>query len=302
MRVEYAKRAAMKLYRAYGLTIQSTLDIPGAIAIAGDAGPVDIVVTEGPVAVGSNWSGLTELSDDGRVMFEARGAARFLCEADAVTLDRIAGANDRKIGGFLIATALPAVLWMRGEIVLHAAAVMLPGTAGALAIMGAQWSGKSTVLRSLIAMGARIVADDTVCVRRAAAGIEASGLSGGYFLGKPPRAYHAVEGGIDTAPLTGIMLLTPRTGDEPDIRKLPPIEALTGLIAHRHRPRIPALLGRTGGRAAGVRMAAARRRNHADRRRNRAVGEICAGDLVALVRRSSSTAADAPCGFFAGAA
>lgn len=234
----------MKLYRAYGLTIRSTLEIPGAIAIAGDGGPADIAVIEGPVAAGGNRRGLTELRDDGRIMFESRGAARYLCEAGAVTVERVAGASDRKIGAFLIATALPAVLWMRGEIVLHAAAVVLPGAAGALAVMGAQWSGKSTVLRSLIAMGARIVADDTVCVRRTVTGIEASGLPGGYFLSKPPRAFHAVGGGIDSASLAGIMLLTPRTVRQAEIRKLTRIEALTGLIGNRHRPRIPVLLGR----------------------------------------------------------
>lgn len=234
----------MKLYRAYGLTIRSTLEIPGAIAVADDAGPADIVVNEGPVAAGSNRRGLTQLCDDGGVMFESPGAARYLCDAGAVTVDRISGASDRKIGGFLIATALPAVLWMRGEIVLHSAAVVLPEAAGTLAIMGPQWSGKSTVLGALIAMGARIVADDTVCVRRGAAGLEASGLPGGYFLGRPPRTFHAVEGGIDSAPLAGIMLLTPRTEGHAEIRKLTRIEALPGLIANRQRPRIPVLLGR----------------------------------------------------------
>ena len=234
----------MTLYRAYGLTIRSTLEIPGAVAIAGDAGAADIVIAEGPVVAQGGRRVLTQLRDDGRLTFEPPGAARFLCDRDSIAFERLAGASDRMIGGFLIATALPAVLWMRGEIVLHAAAAILPGASEALAIMGASRSGKSTVLRALIAMGARILADDTVCVRRTAAGIEASGLPGGYFLGDRPRTFHPVGHGVDTAPLAGIMLLNPRTGEEPDIRKLPRIEALTGLIAHRHRPRIPMLLGR----------------------------------------------------------
>lgn len=234
----------MKLYRAYGLTIRSALEIPGAVVIADGAGRADIVIAEGPVAAGSGTRGLTHLTGDGRVTVELSRAVRFLCAPDAIIFERVAGASDRMIGGFLIATALPAVLWMRGEIVLHAAAVMLPGTAGALAIMGASRSGKSTALRALLAVGARIVADDTICVRRTAVGIEASGLPGGYFLGGRPRAFHAVEDGVDAAPLAGILLLTPRTGEKADIRKLPRIEGLTGLIAHRHRPRIPVLLGR----------------------------------------------------------
>jgi len=240
---EYAKRAGMQSCRAYRLTIRSTLEIPGALPVEDDAGLADISIFEAPVVAQGKQFGPYTLRDDGRLVFEMAGVARYLCDEESVAIERLDGADDAAVAGYLIATALPAVLWMRGEIVLHTAAAMLPGAAGAFAVMGASGSGKSTVLRALIAMGARIVADDTVCVRQGSTGVEVSGLAGGYFHGDP-RIFHAVERGLDSAPLAGIALLEmPRADGSSEIRQLPRLEALTTLIGNRHRPRVPALLG-----------------------------------------------------------
>jgi len=232
----------MSLVRAYCLTIRSTLEIPGALT--GGAGPVDIVISEGPVPAEGAQQRPYLLREDGRLVFEMAGVARYLCDPQSIVFERVDDAPDATIAGYLIATALPALLWMRGEIVLHAAAAMLPGATSAFAVMGESGSGKSTLLRALVAMGARIVADDTICVRQTATGVEASGLAGGYFLGEAPRVFHPVEGGLDGAPLAGIALLeTPRAAGPPEIHRVPRLEALTTLIANRHRPRVPLLLG-----------------------------------------------------------
>ena len=98
----------------------------------------------------------------------------------------------------LMATALPAALWMRGETVLHAGAVLLPGMTHAVAFAGASGSGKSTMLRALLEHGARLVADDTVCVRAAANGYQVAGLSAG-----TQRRVGAWQPGIQTAAGTG---------------------------------------------------------------------------------------------------
>lgn len=232
------------LYRAYGLTIASTLEIPGGLPVAANGGLADIDVREGPVAVEGEQFGPYRLRDDGRLVFEAAGVARYLCDAGSVTVERYGPDKDRATAGYLIATALPAVLWMRGEIVLHAAAALMPGAEAAVAIMGVSGSGKSTVLQAMVAMGARIVADDTICVRRTGRGVEASGLAGGYFLSARPRVFHAVPGGLDSAPLAGMVLLeTPRVAGAPEIEPGSRLEALTLLIANRHRPRVPVILG-----------------------------------------------------------
>lgn len=256
---------------AYDLTVRSTLPIPGALPIAG--GVADIEVREGAVADEGKAFGPYRLRADAKLVFEAPGVARYLCDAESIMVERI---GDGDVSGFLIATALPAVLWMRGEIVLHAAAAVMPGAAGAIAIMGASGSGKSTVLRAMVAMGARIVADDSLCVR----GTGGSGLAGGYFLGEPPRAFHPVADGLAAAPLAGIVLLE-RSEGAPEMKRLPKLEALTTLIGNRHRPRIPVILGLQPGLMVPLAELAGAVPVHVWKRREGATG-LEAGEIALL--------------------
>ena len=179
------------------------------------------------------------------------GIARYRCDAGArMTVERIGDTPEGMAASYLIATALPALLWMRGEIVLHAAAAMLPGAAGAIAIGGASGTGKSTVLRQLVAAGASVVADDSLCLRFSGADMTVSGLAGGYFVAEADdnraRRLEIVppEYQIRAAPLAGLVMLGPRlSSGEPTFHPLRGVAALEALLANRHRPRIPTLLG-----------------------------------------------------------
>ncbi|WP_197422007.1 hypothetical protein, partial [Sphingomonas sp. CCH9-H8] len=46
------------------------------------------------------------------------------------------------------------------------------------------------------------------------------------------------------ASIAAILLLDPQTDGNGDAVRLDPVAAVTGLLTHRHRPRVPALLGR----------------------------------------------------------
>jgi len=165
-------------------------------------------------------------------------------------VERIGDTTESVAASFLIATALPALLWMRGEIVLHAAAALLPGAAGAIAIGGASGTGKSAILRQLVAAGASVVADDSVCLRFNGADMTVSGLAGGYFVAEADndrsRRFEVVqpEHQIPAARLTGLVMLGARlSSGAPAFHPLRGAAALEALLASRHRPRIPTLLG-----------------------------------------------------------
>lgn len=231
---------------AHGLAVRSCVTIPGATAVAPDAATtVDIDIAMGEIADGGEVIGPYRLQADALV-FEASGVARFRCQATSIVIAPIGDASDEAIAGFLVATALPATLWMRGDIVLHGAAAQLPGAAGVVAILGPSGSGKSTVLSRLVKSGARIVADDSIRVTRTPSGFEASGLAGGYFLGGEPRVFNPVpaETRLTAAPLIGIAVLDSRRSAEgPDIRRMEALGAFQALLGNRHRPRVPRLLG-----------------------------------------------------------
>lgn len=242
-------------YLAYRLTVRSELPLPGGVEIAeGDprlAGGCDLSVVRGRAAIEGPARALGLYRHaEGKLLFELPGIGRYLCAEDGcITVERLQDASDDLLADYLVATALPAMLWMRGEIVLHAAAAVLPGASRAVAIGGASGSGKSTVLRQLVAAGARMIADDTIRLRFSGDEIEVSGLAGGYFLagaGQAERAFHAVppESRAESAALGGIALLGLPRRETAEWRRLGGVDALEALLASRHRPRVPALLGR----------------------------------------------------------
>jgi len=231
---------------AHGLMVRTCVTIPGATAVQpGSATTVDVDITWGEIAEGGEMVGPYRLQPDALV-FESAGVARYRCRATSIVIARTGEAGDEVIAGFLVATALPATLWMRGDIVLHGAAAQLPGASGAVAILGPSGSGKSTVLGRLVESGARPVADDSIRVTRTASGFEASGLAGGYFLGGEPRVFHTVpaETRLAAAPLIAIAVLDPRrSAERADFRRMEALDAVQALLGNRHRPRIPRLLG-----------------------------------------------------------
>ena len=248
--------AIARHYLAYDLVVRSGLALPGGIPLeSGDprlAAGVDIEIVEGDAALPGivRALGPYRLAGDS-LSFEMPEIARYRCDAGArMIVERTGGTSESVAAHYLIATALPALLWMRGEIVLHAAAALLPGAAGAIAVGGASRSGKSTVLRQLVAAGASVVADDSVCLRFSGTDMTISGLAGGYFVAEADstvsRRFESVppERQIRAAPLAGLVMLGARLpSGAPAFRALGGVAALEALLGSRHRPRIPTLLG-----------------------------------------------------------
>jgi len=211
---------------------------------------IDVVMGDAALTGPARALGPYHLAGDA-LLFEMPGVARYRCEAgERIIIERAAAASESAVAGYLIATALPALLWMRGDIVLHMAAAVLPGMAGAIAFGGASGSGKSTVLHQLATAGAHVVADDTICVRFDEETMVVSGLPGGYFLADADadaRTFRTLPPGqcLSSAYLAGVVMLGPRrSSGVAAFNALKGASAFEVLLAGRHRPRVPTLLGR----------------------------------------------------------
>jgi hypothetical protein len=231
-------------FTAFDLVVRSDLALPGAMPAAEDAA-ADVVVVRGSVA--PLGEGVRYGVADGAVTIDLPPFARFRCSADEIMVDE---GEDPDLALRLVANALPATVWLRGDPVLHAACFVPEGGAGAIAVCGASGSGKSTVLAAMLARGAGVVSDDMIRVR----GNDpiASGLPG--ITWRKATADAARRTGWTVAPdrvvpaagLAAIMVLAPPTDDGPAFRRLRGGGAIAAVLAQRHRAAIPALLGIEG--------------------------------------------------------
>lgn len=235
----------MQRLTGYGLRLESQLAVPGAV-VDDRGGSPDVAISLEPARSTADAPVYARTPDG--LCFVCPGVASYRISAHAITVAPDPDVPPDMVTGMLVATALPALLWLRGRFVLHAGAVRLPGASG-LAIAGASGSGKSTILAQLARAGAALIGDDTIAFS-SATGTAASGLGGGWFAARTDgsgRTFVAVDAGQScaSAPIAAILLLDPHPEGDGGIVRLDPVAAVTSLLTHRHRPRVPALLGRT---------------------------------------------------------
>jgi hypothetical protein len=236
-------------YRGFGLEITSDFAIPGASESRPTAAPPDLRIDLGTTQLGPEAQELPPYRQLGeRLELVVPGIASYRLEAaDRLVVCPAIEAAEHDVSALLIASGIPMALWAREGLVLHASGVILPGTTQAIAIAGASGNGKSALARMLIEAGAKLVGDDTVWLREQIGEITASGLPGGIFApdrGQPERPFWPTHSAAqaETAPLCAIVVLDPSQPSCPAQRLTGPA-ALTALLRHRHRPRIPGLLG-----------------------------------------------------------
>ncbi len=241
--------AARRRYIAYGLVIDSTLALRGALAATGAAAarahadieirtgaiPADLVVEKqvGPYS----WC-------PGKIIFDMPSVGRYYCDGGrAMTVEPAQGAASRSVEDMLIATALPVLLWMRDQVILHASCLQLPGFPAAIALSGPSGIGKSTLLQQGYLGGARIVGDDTIALHGHEDGVTASGLPG-LIQGAGATAV-ARDRALNEAPLGAVFFLsrTPSLNNL-SFSELTGAGALQAMLGQRHRNRVLGLLGK----------------------------------------------------------
>jgi len=239
-------------YRGYGLQIDSELEIIGAQPISAVSGVrSDIQIAYGLTEIGKGATAhgpYRRLGD--QILLDAADVGQFLCiGGEKIIINPAHGSSPDKCAELLIATALPALLWMRGAFVVHAAAALLLGRGQAIAITGASGVGKSTVLAQLARAGAAVVGDDSITIASDGEGVSASGLPGSYFLANGESAERRR---IDVplcqqsprANLGALFILERQpVPAAPRFERLQGVAAFEALLRSRHRPRVPHAMG-----------------------------------------------------------
>ncbi|ATQ67606.1 MULTISPECIES: hypothetical protein [Methylosinus] len=236
----------MRRLFGFGQIIASEAPVPGARDWVGDEATAPGVVIFCDVAAEDAFAAPAGFSREGDALrLAVPGIASYLCSASAIEVTPSAHAKTEEIGERLIAGALPASLWMQGRLVLHAAAVCARPGGPALGILGRSGAGKSTLAAALVADGAALLADDSIAIIPGSGAATVCGLPGGLFLreGSQARRFHplAADRMIDAARLGALIVLDDAVDEEP--MRLSQRKALEVLLAHRHRPNAPALMG-----------------------------------------------------------
>jgi hypothetical protein len=237
------------IWLAYDLRVRSGFNVPGATLLDADSGPCEIVIEAGEAALGvpRETRGLFTAGERG-IRIETPSCALLCTPGGRILVDAAPGAALAAIEAALAAFALPTLMWMRGDIVLHAGAAVLPGGAGALAILGSSGAGKSTLLRQLLDAGATIVSDDTLSLRVRGEEIWVSGLPallGSGAHGDPAFARMVPsEARTRAARLAAICVLRAPDESAGGLTMLDHRARTLALIEHRYRVKVPRLLGR----------------------------------------------------------
>ena len=249
------KNPVSTTYRAYGLTIDSDIALPGPQKVVDDV--ADVIMREGPVPESLarvetetlHWAANADelLLDIARVgRFHVRDGRR-------VNYAPAAGSRPEMVSAFLLGSCLGAVLHQRGRQVLHGSVVTSGGPA--FAICGKSGTGKSTSAAWLVEHGARMLSDDlavfsAVAPPRVVPGYPQSKLTGSALAGlgretadlRPlpdgrdkfavPRESHFLDREL---PLGGIFVLERADAAEPSFTRLDGAEAIRSLVKHTYR-------------------------------------------------------------------
>lgn len=152
-------------YRAFGLTIESAIELPEVPKATPDLGTdVRVVIGEPPASLSAPLrSGVLFEAQPGEYLLEVEGVARYYVrDGREVIVAPAAGADPASVRLFLLGSSLTAVLHQRGALVLHAGSCEWRGRTVAFA--GASGNGKSTLLACLVARGGSSLADDATVI------------------------------------------------------------------------------------------------------------------------------------------
>jgi hypothetical protein len=167
----------LKLYSAYGLTIESALPLPD---LTSGKGRVDVRISLAPPAptateeiVGIQCLSATPAS----VHLSWRGVGELVVEdGNRILVTPAPNSVEEALRLFVVGAAFGVLLHQRGLLVLHGSAVVIGGRV--VGFLGSKGWGKSTTAMALTRRGHRIVADELLVIRLD--GVQAWVMSGSY--------------------------------------------------------------------------------------------------------------------------
>lgn len=242
----------MQQLYGYGRLIRSQIAIPGAVPAdlypdRRDSPALEVHLREPrkPAAASAPSCSPRE----GGLDYGIPGLGSFSCAGRRLVITPEPSADMAHLQAVVVATMLPTLLWQADSIVLHAAAVAMPDTGRIVAISGPSGSGKSTIAAGLVQHGARLVADDSLSLAEAGGRVLAHGLPGGQYRvteGQAGRIFRPLDASAMAwgGELAAVVVIESNPGRKAP-QRLPAIDAAQVLLANRHRPQVPDLLGRS---------------------------------------------------------
>lgn len=232
---------------AYDRIIESALALPGALDAPGGGRPewqviVEDVGTAPPFAAGCVWH-------DGQLVWSINPAEQHVVCDRQLLVRHSSTADPRSVSENAIANGLAALAWIAGDVVLHAAAVVMPGADSAIAIMAPSGGGKSTLLNELMNAGACLLADDTLVLRREGSQWIGSGLAGGWFMrmanGRDRTFIAAPADRSRRCAAIGALFCLSLEPEAPvaAMQRCDSIAAVSSLLHHRHRAMVARAIG-----------------------------------------------------------
>ena len=154
-----------KLYTAYGLIIQSDIEILELLPIS-DSKLIDVKIREvnvlsEPLLNTNNEYTWTATADT--FIHRIPDVADYLVsKGNYIEFTRSKDCKDREICVYLLGSIIAALLQQRGFLTLHASSIQTE--LGAVLFMGRSGSGKSTLLNALLQQGFKMMCDDVTAV------------------------------------------------------------------------------------------------------------------------------------------
>jgi hypothetical protein len=149
-------------YRAFGLTISSSMEIPELVPAEGEP---DVLIREGnvPEALENPKTvGVRFQAKPGHFLLKVDNIAKYLVsEGRRVTIESFPRVEEEDIRLFLLSSAFGALIHQQGLLPLHASAIEVNGQC--VMFCGASGSGKSTLAKAFIRRGYHLHTDD-ICV------------------------------------------------------------------------------------------------------------------------------------------
>lgn len=250
------------LYRAYGLTIDSDLQIPELVPVETSGachGTDHVRITTGDLPRHLNEpisrSSIHETTRD-ELLLRIAGVGEYLiARGNSITVRPDERSTPHEVRVFLLGTGMGALLHQRGFLVLHASGI---GTdRGGVIFAGPSGAGKSTLLGELLRRGHRMMVDDVCAVQLdehgtpiiipsyprtrvwadAAAqldvdtkGLERTRPDMEKFERQVPEQFWGEPAG-----LRRIYRLTPRRDDVFELVELGPVEAFSAVLENTYR-------------------------------------------------------------------
>lgn len=156
----------MHFYLLAGLSVESEIDLPGAIVAPRPARGADVTIRRGAVPSrieNAAARGLTWAMDGDRFLLGVPDIVRLLVTGGrSIELELESGATLADAAPFIAGTAFGILLHQRGHVLLHASAVRVDGAA--VLFCGPSGAGKSTLAAALARRGHALVTDDICAI------------------------------------------------------------------------------------------------------------------------------------------